>query len=413
LNGRDLGKACGRVTALTSFACRRFDEARRFFYGAGQVIGIITNPNALGLVRDKQLARRLVGIVGSDGIVVETRTPDELRAAVRDFHRRGADIVCTCGGDGTNLSTVTEIVRTWRGPAPGAGSGRNGTPPSPRRSLGGADFFPPVGGGGMAGAALGAAGLGSQGTAAATTQWLAMTPNALGAAAADTRPLPQFGILRGGTVNTVAENLHLKGHPEEILGRLVEHYRKRRPIPHQKVDLLEVNGMCGFLFGAAMPGRFFEAYYGGPTTGAAWAAVLATRTLVSGITRGRFARWLFEPVYAELTVDGKVLDTHHFTLLVAATLRSVGFGVKVTYRAGTAAGRFHLVASSLPAGRLVTQARRVFLGQPLRGQPHADVLAARATVRFASPQTYTLDGDLFRADRIELACGPRLTILTP
>src|SRR5262249_40860469 len=79
------------------------------------VIGIITNPNALGLVRDKRLARRLADIVGNDGIVYETRTPEELRDAVRELHERRVDVLATCGGDGTNLSTLTEVVRTWRG----------------------------------------------------------------------------------------------------------------------------------------------------------------------------------------------------------------------------------------------------------------------------------------------------------
>jgi hypothetical protein len=52
-------------------------------------------------------------------------------------------------------------------------------------------------------------------------------------------------------------------------------------------------------------------------------------------------------------------------------------------------------------------------GRPLAGQPHLDRLAQRARVRFAEPQTFTLDGDLFRDTTVDIAVGPRLWIARP
>ncbi len=308
------------------------------------MIGIVTNPNALGAVRDRKLALRLADIVEKDGVVHETKTPDELRRAISGLCDAGCDIVATCGGDGTNLSALSEIVRAW-----------------------------------------GAAG----------------------------RPLPRWCILRGGTLNTVATNLGIKGHPEEILGRLVTLVRQRAGIPSRLQDLLGVNDMHGFLFAGAMGGRFLEAYYGGPTTGPAWGAVLAGRTVASAITGGPFARWLFDPLEARLVVDGVPLSQTHFTLLVAATVRDVGIGFRPTYRAGEVPGRFHLVASSLSALRLASQATRVRGGRALRGTPHTDVVAERVEIDFATPQTWTLDGDLFRTTRLVLTGGERIHVLTP
>jgi hypothetical protein len=94
-------------------------------------------------------------------------------------------------------------------------------------------------------------------------------------------------------------------------------------------------------------------------------------------------------------------------------VRDVGIGVKVPYLAGTQPGRFHFIASSLPAGSLVAQVGRVFTGRQLKGSPHTDVLCDQVEVRFGKPQTYTFDGDLFRAASVRLAAGPRLAILTP
>ena len=370
------------------------------------MIGIIANPNAKGVLKDRDLSRRLADIVGADGIVYETRTPDDLKGAMREFRRRGVKILATCGGDGTNLTTLSEMVKVWQAKQVRKSNGvaAHADPPAEPAivevEMSPAEVSSPIG--------IWQARTSRNATSLPRpplieNEYLAPPPE----------PLPMVAILRGGTVNTVAHNIGLKGRPDEILARVVEQYRSGQEIPHSDLDLLEVNSMYGFLFGACMPGRFFEAYYGGPTTGATWASVLAMRTVASAVARGAFAKWMFSPIPAQVTVDGRPLDSQAFTLLVAATVQNVGIGVRVPYRAGTVPGRFHLVASSLPMMNLVGQFARVFAGRPLRGEPHTDTLAKKAEIKFEETQTYTLDGDLFRAERIQLAAGPRVSILRP
>ncbi|HEY3355335.1 MAG TPA: diacylglycerol kinase family protein [Polyangia bacterium] len=306
------------------------------------MIGIVTNPNALGLVRDRHLAARLRVIARDVGIVRETHTPADLRAAVQEFRRLGIGILATCGGDGTNLSVLSEAVRV----------------------------FPP------------------------------------GA-------LPRVLILRGGTVNTVASELGLSGHPEEILARCVALHRRDQLMPATQRNLLRVGEQHGFLFGAGMAGRFFEAYYGGPITGVAWASVLAARIIGSAFLNGTFAQWIFHPVEAEITADGHRLPIDRFTLIVAATIASAGLGFKPTYLGNAAPGRLHLIASGLSPAELAANAPRCLLGRRLKGRPHCDLLAEEVRIRFARPETYTFDGDLFRAREVVLRAGPRVTFLTP
>jgi diacylglycerol kinase family enzyme len=185
-------------------------------------------------------------------------------------------------------------------------------------------------------------------------------------------------------------------------------------VPSRGQDLLSVNGLYGFLFASLMGARFLEAYYGGPSPGPAWAGLLAARTIASSLVKGRFSQWLFSPVELTLEVDGKRPD--HITrprLLLASTVPDVGIGMKVTWQAGRQPGRFHLVATELSTTRMALQVHKVLTGRPLSGGPHLDVLAQRATIEFAQPQTYTLDGDLFRETRVEIAVGPRLWIARP
>lgn len=301
-------------------------------------LAVVLNPNALGVRRSPGLADRLRRVADGAGEVVVTRTPSDLAACARRFAAEGVDVVAACGGDGTNLSTVTELVRTY---------GRD--------------------------------------------------------------RLPTFAILRGGTVNTIAQNLGIHGRPDEILGRVVAAARNGG-LPTVGQDLLEVDGLYGFLFASLMGARFLEAYYGGIHPGVVSAALLTARTVVSSFIQGRMARWLFSPAEVTLTVDGEELPTERYRLLVASTVPDVGMGFRVPWQAGRQPGRFHLVASGLSTTSMALQLPRVFSGRPLAGAPHLDRLAARVRVRFAAPQTYTLDGDLFRATEVELAIGPRMSI---
>jgi diacylglycerol kinase family enzyme len=309
-------------------------------------LAVIVNPNALYVRRRPDLPGRLRALVGARGEVIETRTPEDVRRAAESFAARDVRLVATCGGDGTNLSTITAVIR------------------------------------------------------------------AFGA-----RPLPSFAILRGGTVNTIAENLGIAGTPEEILARLLERLGHGAPTTVGQ-DLLQVNGNFGFLFAAAMGARFLEAYYGGPVQGPAWAGVLATRTVASSLMTGPFARWLFSPVPLALTVDDQpVTRVQAPRLLLASTVPDVGIGMKVTWQAGRQPGRFHLLASNLPTVKMAMQLPRVLGGRPLSGgtdrAPHLDVLARSARIRFAQPETYTLDGDLFREREIDLRIGPRIWVARP
>ncbi|MCU1277703.1 MAG: DAG-kinase catalytic domain protein, partial [bacterium] len=284
---------------------------------------------------------RLRRVVDGVGEVVVTRTPGELTAAARRFAEEGVELVAACGGDGTNLSTVTELVRAY---------GRE--------------------------------------------------------------RLPTFAILRGGTVNTIAQNLAIRGAPDEILGHLVVAARAGR-LATVGQDLLEVNGLYGFLFASLMGARFLEAYYGGLHPGVVSAGLLIARTIVSSFIEGRLARWLFAPAEVTITLDGEALPAEQYRLLVASVVPDVGMGFRVPWQAGREAGRFHLVASGLSTTAMALQLPRVLAGKPLHGAPHLDRLASRVQLRFAAPQGYTLDGELFRAAEVQIVTGPRLSIARP
>jgi diacylglycerol kinase family enzyme len=311
------------------------------------MIGVIVNPNALGVKRRPGLRDRLAAIAGSLGLVIETRGEGELGAAMAQFNDAGVDVVATCGGDGTQLTTVTALMQRYH-----------------------------------------------------------------------PEQLPKLALLRGGTVNTVAENLGIRGTPEELLERLVAKARGGEvDVRGQDAIRVTVPGQparYGFLFAAAMGARFLEAYYETPSPGPAWAGVLAARTVASSLVYGRFARRLFAPLEVEITADERpITEVPHPTLLVASTVPDVGIGMKVAWQAGHQPARFNLIVSGLSTVRMALQFDKVLRGRPLNGGPHADTLARSARIRFAAPDVFTLDGELYRERSVDIDMGPRLWIARP
>ncbi len=302
-------------------------------------IGVICNPNAGHLLRRPELPSELRALLGDEGEVVVTESVADVPAAVAHFRREKVALVASCGGDGTSVCTLTELVRN-------AGS-----------------------------------------------------------------ELPVLAFLPGGTVNTIARNLGVTGSPRAAFARLVTRLRRRDALPIAQHDVLKVGERYGFLFAAAMGARFLQEYYQ-RTPGPLSAAGLGLHTVGSCLFRGRLAQRLFAPTPMEIVIDGK---SDHTVIapryVVAATIADVGLGMRVAWRAGSLPGRMHLIASELSTANMALQLHKTISGRPLTGERHLDRLASQVELRFAEPQVYTLDGELYTARTVSIGMGPRLQIL--
>ncbi len=77
-------------------------------------IGVIVNEQAGGVRRRPGLAARLERIVGDAGFVVSTHTVGEVACAARRAAVEEVDTVGICGGDGTNVHTLSAIASAIR-----------------------------------------------------------------------------------------------------------------------------------------------------------------------------------------------------------------------------------------------------------------------------------------------------------
>jgi diacylglycerol kinase family enzyme len=229
--------------------------------------------------------------------------------------------------------------------------------------------------------------------------------------------LPPVALAPGGTVCTVARNLGMRdgqlAWTERLVRSVCEGRGRAEKRPTLRVRDDSGGDRVGFIFGAGLVARFFEAYYAAPKQGLAAAGALAARTFAGSLFGGRSARSMLAATACELTVDGEVAPAGSWSLVLASVVRDVGLHILATYRGGEQMDRFHVVASGLSPRALGVQVPRVLAGLPMRGGPRVDALARSLRIAFPATGAYVLDGDLMRARSADVETGPAVEILLP
>jgi diacylglycerol kinase family enzyme len=75
--------------------------------------GVVVNPHAGQNRRERERAQRFSTAVGTDGLVRETDSLEELEELAHEFRRRQIDVLAICGGDGSFFRALSATVRAY------------------------------------------------------------------------------------------------------------------------------------------------------------------------------------------------------------------------------------------------------------------------------------------------------------
>ena len=225
-------------------------------------------------------------------------------------------------------------------------------------------------------------------------------------------PLPSITLSRGGTINTIARSLDGSRSAEEALTRILDEAPPRfdtvRPLV--QVEPADAPPRLGMIFVSGVAARWLELYYEGEDLGPGAAAALVGRIARSALTGTRLARELFERRRVAISIDGEGLaDAESFTVMGASTVRDIGLGFRPFRTAGTDPERIHFLYTDAGPLRVCMElpSQRLGIQGPVTCLHHFP--AKTVELRFASPEAWSVDADLFPpAQTLRISAGPRI-----
>lgn len=235
--------------------------------------------------------------------------------------------------------------------------------------------------------------------------------------------MPKIALLRGGTMNTVANSVGVpRGRPEGLLGRLVREYALRGALELENVErqvmrIAHARGggsRCGFLFGTGVVHGFLAEYYRDGQTSPLVAVKTLARGIGSALVRGNTIRRMARPFRGSVAFeDGVHWEERDFLAVAAGTISHIGLNFKPFHRFGDRPGCFHMLGIHASPLSLVRELPRVHRGQAMRPGKALEALSSRAVIRSATGKVdYMIDGDLHEArGEVEITTGPRVKLV--
>ncbi len=224
---------------------------------------------------------------------------------------------------------------------------------------------------------------------------------------------PALALLRGGTMNTIANSVGTpRGRPEALLGSLARELDAGRAPAMAERATMALGGRLGFLFGTGVLHGFLAEYYRrGAGTPTPWTALgTLAAGAASALVRGRLIRRMARRLDATVTVDGRTLPERDFLAVAAGTIEQIGLGFRPFFRAPGDRSRFHVLAMTMSAAGLVRDLPNIHAGRSIRGRHGFEGLAARVRIEARRGRLgYMVDGDLEETSgALEIIAGPRV-----
>jgi diacylglycerol kinase family enzyme len=241
--------------------------------------------------------------------------------------------------------------------------------------------------------------------------------------------MPQVALLRGGTMNTVANSVGVRrGRPDGLLGRLVRAYAQRGALELENVErhVMRIgprgSEKCqyGFLFGTGVVHGFLSEYYRRGEPSPLTALQTLTRGIGSALVRGRTIRRMARPFQGSVTIDDGTSETsetrwgpRNFLAVAAGTISHIGLQFKPFHRYAERPETFHLLGIHASPLSFVRELPRIHRAQALRAGKAFEALPRRAILAGVDGRVeYMIDGDLDEVrGELEISIGPRVRLV--
>ena len=232
------------------------------------------------------------------------------------------------------------------------------------------------------------------------------------------QPLPPVAILRGGTMNTIANSLGILGETPKLLFELVDKHRRGARSTSSRSSSGDAAGRrqrYGFIFGNGIIYNFLHEYYATGQPSPSTAAQARSRAPpASTMVRGALAQRIYGAFTRAWSSTAIAWACEDFITVAAAVVEQIGLGFRRFIAATSGRDTFALLGIHTTRSGSCAELPRI-----LRRQAHAprqgDRRGRRARCCFESDEDkleYIIDGDTYvREGTLALRIGPRLRFI--
>ena len=232
--------------------------------------------------------------------------------------------------------------------------------------------------------------------------------------------LPRIVILRGGTMNIIADSVGMTATAEQMLASVVDAYHSGDSLPERSVRLLRVDidddpPRYGFLAGNGVIAGFLEVYYERNDPAPLDAAALLARGAASALVGGRLVRRLLRPWPGTVVFDGEPWPGQSWVAIAIGTVEEMGLGFKVFHRVAAHPEKIQVVGIGSSVARLATELPGLYAGRGTSHRANRSQVGEDLVLRGEGAFPVMVDGDLYEATqgRVRVRVGPRVRMLLP
>jgi diacylglycerol kinase (ATP) len=225
-------------------------------------------------------------------------------------------------------------------------------------------------------------------------------------------PLPKIALLRGGTMNVVAQNLGIRGSPDKILASLVELYSTGEPLKVQTLSTIKIENNYGFLFGTGVAAQFLVEYYK-KKTGPLGAFLLCLSVWFSGIFDGVLFKKVIKDQLFRLTSKDFNSIVHNSICFLCSTVKRMPLSYPLFNKINGNVHKFQCVSFTLKPKEAIYKFPLILLqGKYASKTQKFEVTLQEIKLSSDNPFNYTLDGELFDpVDSITIQTGPIISFI--
>lgn len=234
---------------------------------------------------------------------------------------------------------------------------------------------------------------------------------------------PAFVPTNAGTIDFVARKAGVRGKAPGILAALAGHAAAARPPAEIELDAMEVSGVrtdgapflrIGFALAAGGIGRrFFDKYYSDPQPSAGTIVKVIAKAVSSLAIGGGYAREIFRPTEAIVTIDGREVPTRVQGAIHAGAFEVNLGGVLRVFPLARERGVLHFQAGAIQPLEMVRHLPALAMGRPLKSEVLWERAGKEMCVEALGEEKLgiILDGERFDGlERIAVRPGPTVRI---